>query len=75
MANGVRRDILFQSTRPRGRTRLKTEVRRKVITGFNPRVLAGGRDVKCQRLTAKSCCFNPRVLAGGRDGYGAWVDD
>ena len=57
---------VFQSTRPRGRTR------RTVFSGvlfypcFNPRVLAGGRDVT-ETPHCKSACFNPRVLAGGRD--------
>ena len=35
----------FQSTRPRGRTRLRAPEHDKHIISFNPRVLAGGRDV------------------------------
>ena len=38
--------LAFQSTRPRGRTRLRKWARFSTITGFNPRVLAGGRDFK-----------------------------
>ena len=34
----------FQSTRPRGRTRLALVRSRKLRQSFNPRVLAGGRD-------------------------------
>ena len=80
---------MFQSTRPRGRTRQRqsqsTFYRQVSIHAssredatifrtaarpaacFNPRVLAGGRDL---RFFFQSCipdCFNPRVLAGGRD--------
>ena len=36
--------IMFQSTRPRGRTRLPLSSGRREPTSFNPRVLAGGRD-------------------------------
>ena len=36
--------ITFQSTRPRGRTRLSFEPKKRVSFSFNPRVLAGGRD-------------------------------
>ena len=35
----------FQSTRPRGRTRLAPVSNPGVSSGFNPRVLAGGRDM------------------------------
>ena len=35
---------MFQSTRPRGRTRLPLSSGRREPTSFNPRVLAGGRD-------------------------------
>ena len=35
---------MFQSTRPRGRTRRCRHNRLLNPTGFNPRVLAGGRD-------------------------------
>ena len=38
-------DIEFQSTRPRGRTRLIYLIKNSTQRGFNPRVLAGGRDV------------------------------
>ena len=37
------------------------------ITGFNPRVLAGGRDLSSLAAERPRRCFNPRVLAGGRD--------
>ena len=37
-------DRVFQSTRPRGRTRRAERAGRFSETGFNPRVLAGGRD-------------------------------
>ena len=36
--------IGFQSTRPRGRTRLRAGITYAMEQGFNPRVLAGGRD-------------------------------
>ena len=36
--------VLFQSTRPRGRTRLTTQAITAITRSFNPRVLAGGRD-------------------------------
>ena len=36
--------VLFQSTRPRGRTRLLALTSLLLIFCFNPRVLAGGRD-------------------------------
>ena len=36
--------LLFQSTRPRGRTRLDLICRKLSLLRFNPRVLAGGRD-------------------------------
>ena len=35
----------FQSTRPRGRTRLDKLGDKYIDGGFNPRVLAGGRDL------------------------------
>ena len=35
---------MFQSTRPRGRTRHFTLIQLQGVSGFNPRVLAGGRD-------------------------------
>ena len=38
--------LKFQSTRPRGRTRLPVYAREFILSSFNPRVLAGGRD-KC----------------------------
>ena len=37
------------------------------LRGFNPRVLAGGRDIVCRGTKTGIQCFNPRVLAGGRD--------
>ena len=38
-----------------------------LVACFNPRVLAGGRDL-CRRLSLIVLVrFNPRVLAGGRD--------
>ena len=37
----------FQSTRPRGRTRLPSTLMIHLTISFNPRVLAGGRDVSC----------------------------
>ena len=37
--------IMFQSTRPRGRTRLLMYISVCHQEGFNPRVLAGGRDL------------------------------
>ena len=39
--------IVFQSTRPRGRTRLQSFCGGFLILCFNPRVLAGGRDCAC----------------------------
>ena len=36
--------LRFQSTRPRGRTRLNMAVKQVRLFCFNPRVLAGGRD-------------------------------
>ena len=36
---------VFQSTRPRGRTRLRITSDHRLPIGFNPRVLAGGRDL------------------------------
>ena len=36
---------------------------------FNPRVLAGGRDMKLRLLMRLLLGFNPRVLAGGRDRF------
>ena len=41
----------FQSTRPRGRTRPRRSNGRTTSRGFNPRVLAGGRDANQQRAT------------------------
>ena len=35
--------------------------------GFNPRVLAGGRDLGQLAKVQWRTGFNPRVLAGGRD--------
>ena len=35
---------MFQSTRPRGRTRLENFEKLQRACRFNPRVLAGGRD-------------------------------
>ena len=57
----------FQSTRPRGRTRHKLAVLIRMLESFNPRVLAGGRDIILFSLKIIKICFNPRVLAGGRD--------
>ena len=37
------------------------------LPGFNPRVLAGGRDSPTTKFAASDSGFNPRVLAGGRD--------
>ena len=37
------------------------------LHGFNPRVLAGGRDNEWLVGCRNNLCFNPRVLAGGRD--------
>ena len=59
--------IVFQSTRPRGRTRLRHTVQKTTNKSFNPRVLAGGRDVQSRNRVPHSPRFNPRVLAGGRD--------
>ena len=57
----------FQSTRPRGRTRQAEHTSSAYKSRFNPRVLAGGRDLVDQVLRQIFPCFNPRVLAGGRD--------
>ena len=59
-----------QSPRPRGRTRL--QMRDMIVNQFcfNPRVLAGGRDVLTGENKERKSCFNPRVLAGGRDRNG-----
>ena len=43
----------FQSTRPRGRTRPETVDRRRSRRRFNPRVLAGGRDLSSADCIAK----------------------
>ena len=37
------------------------------MNSFNPRVLAGGRDVRGSLIASYYPGFNPRVLAGGRD--------
>ncbi len=59
----------FQSTRPRGRTRPRISVSLTGDQGFNPRVLAGGRDIADHGTKIGDQSFNPRVLAGGRDGH------
>ncbi len=59
--------MLFQSTRPRGRTRPRIQLWMRLPQGFNPRVLAGGRDEVRLLMAFLIFCFNPRVLAGGRD--------
>ena len=41
---------MFQSTRPRGRTRPAELQQRDADLCFNPRVLAGGRDIRSMRL-------------------------
>ena len=67
---GVRRKVItrmFQSTRPRGRTRQIFVPKPLIPNCFNPRVLAGGRDSLSFRRFQADFCFNPRVLAGGRD--------
>ena len=45
----------FQSTRPRGRTRRDTQPDGAMISGFNPRVLAGGRDSECRKQYKSKC--------------------
>ena len=40
---------------------------KRAVRSFNPRVLAGGRDLRFSALLWYVCRFNPRVLAGGRD--------
>ena len=60
---------LFQSTRPRGRTRRNSTPGPFCGHGFNPRVLAGGRDFTFLPIIILLTGFNPRVLAGGRDLY------
>ena len=57
----------FQSTRPRGRTRLTMPILANRSVRFNPRVLAGGRDHPLMQIIGNDLSFNPRVLAGGRD--------
>ena len=57
---------MFQSTRPRGRTRPSFSMTAISFPCFNPRVLAGGRD-SIGHASGSRSCFNPRVLAGGRD--------
>ena len=37
------------------------------MSSFNPRVLAGGRDILAIAAAGRVFSFNPRVLAGGRD--------
>ena len=59
--------FLFQSTRPRGRTRPSAPFGIPKLKCFNPRVLAGGRDVLYCPTVSQHISFNPRVLAGGRD--------
>ena len=61
------RSAAFQSTRPRGRTRLAASSDSSRACGFNPRVLAGGRDPLIFHFARNQSGFNPRVLAGGRD--------
>ena len=58
---------VFQSTRPRGRTRRLIREISLSNFRFNPRVLAGGRDGVKPKKIEKFLSFNPRVLAGGRD--------
>ena len=58
---------MFQSTRPRGRTRHPFFLRHIRYDCFNPRVLAGGRDRLWFVHSGDAHSFNPRVLAGGRD--------
>ena len=59
---------VFQSTRPRGRTRpAGLNPILSATGGFNPRVLAGGRDSHNKNISEQHNSFNPRVLAGGRD--------
>ena len=60
---------MFQSTRPRGRTRLRSRSKTIRDGSFNPRVLAGGRDVLLLIVRKRGWSFNPRVLAGGRDNF------
>ena len=47
----------FQSTRPRGRTRLWTSCSWFAVAGFNPRVLAGGRDMRLMKSILPHCGF------------------
>ena len=58
---------MFQSTRPRGRTRLILFRALSRAQNSNPRVLAGGRDTHYLDRHNRVRNFNPRVLAGGRD--------
>ena len=57
----------FQSTRTRARTRPARYWTAPSSCSFNPRVLAGGRDLVMTLNVRCLLCFNPRVLAGGRD--------
>ena len=45
----------FQSTRPRGRTRRGIQAHGAGDPGFNPRVLAGGRDGECRKQYKSKC--------------------
>ena len=70
MANAAYDAWEFQSSRPRGRTRRASAASAEPRQcRFNPRVLAGGRDVIRHLISFRMVCFNPRVLAGGRDIY------
>ena len=68
MAHLGEQAVLFQSTRPRGRTRLGGIIGAGVeITGVS--IHASSREDATWQiiLFLRSVCFNPRVLAGGRD--------
>ena len=63
----------FQSTRPRGRTRLELECKKPFSIGVS--IHASSReDATIRRnLLLMDWCFNPRVLAGGRDQIGGKI--
>ena len=59
---------MFQSTRPRGRTRLPEKVQKvqsEMFQSTRPRGRTRPDSNRCATFTLR--CFNPRVLAGGRD--------
>ena len=59
--------VLFQSTRPRGRTRPETQTHGRFQSLFQSTRPRGRTRLLCVLLKTSCASFNPRVLAGGRD--------